>query len=244
MRVDSLTLDALASTEAAVSPEEREHGVVVVDIGGGTTDLAVVVRGAVVHSAVLPVGGAQMTGDLVIALRVPQPAAEQAKREHGHAIPSMVEEDETVEVDAFGAEGRKTVERRLIAEVLQARTEELLEMVRAEVRRGAQEELLAAGIVLTGVAQRRCRESTRSPRRCWGYPPASAGLVISRDFRTCSTSRPTQPPLGCCAGRSVSRRSCSDPRRSRRPELLAECCARLRSSCAWCSPNERRATNT
>jgi cell division protein FtsA len=126
--------------------------VLVVDIGGGTTDLAVYVRGSVVHTAVLPVGGAQMTGDLVIALRIPQPAAEQAKREYGHAIPSMVEEDDTVEVDAFGAEGRKTVSRRLIAEVLQARTEELLEMVRAEMRRGSQEELLAAGVVLTGGA--------------------------------------------------------------------------------------------
>jgi cell division protein FtsA len=152
VRVDSLILDSLASTQAAVNPEELEHGVLVVDIGGGTTDLAVYVRGSVVHTAVLPVGGAQMTGDLVIALRIPQPAAEQAKREYGHAIPSMVEEDDTVEVDAFGAEGRKTVSRRLIAEVLQARTEELLEMVRAEMRRGSQEELLAAGVVLTGGA--------------------------------------------------------------------------------------------
>ncbi len=79
-------------------------------------------------------------------------AAEKAKREYGQAIPSMVDEDEEVEIDAFGAEGHKTVSRRLIAEVLQARTEELLEMVRAEVRRGTQEELLAAGIVLTGGA--------------------------------------------------------------------------------------------
>ncbi len=152
VRVDSLILDSLASAQAAVNPGELEHGVAVVDIGGGTTDLAVYVRGAVAHTAVLPIGGAQMTGDLVVALRIPQPAAEQAKREHGHVIPSLVEEDETVEVDAFGAEGRKDVPRRLVAEVLQARTEELLEMVRAEVRRGSPEELLAAGVVLTGGA--------------------------------------------------------------------------------------------
>lgn len=154
VRVDSLILDSLASTQAAANPEELEHGVIVVDIGGGTTDLAVYVRGSVVHTAVLPVGGAQMTGDLVIALRIPQPAAEQVKREHGHAIPSLVDdgEEDGVEVDAFGSEGRKTVSRRLIAEVLQARTEELLEMVRAEMRRGSQEELLAAGVVLTGGA--------------------------------------------------------------------------------------------
>ena len=152
VRVDSLILDSLAAAQAAVNPGELEHGVAVVDIGGGTTDLAVYVRGAVAHTAVLPVGGAQMTGDLVVALRIPQPAAEQAKREHGHVIPSAIEEDETVEVDAFGAEGRKAVPRRLVAEVLQARTEELLEMVRAEVRRGSPEELLAAGVVLTGGA--------------------------------------------------------------------------------------------
>ena len=152
IHVESLILEPLASAEAAVDPAEIEHGVVLIDIGGGTTDLAVFVHGSVVHTAVLPVGGAQMTGDLVIALRIPQPAAEQAKREHGHAIPSLVDEDETVELDAFGADGHKTVSRRLLAEVLQARTEELLEMVRAEVRRGAQEELLAAGAVLTGGA--------------------------------------------------------------------------------------------
>jgi cell division protein FtsA len=91
-----------------------------------------------------------MTGDLVVALRVPQPAAEEAKRLHGHAIPSMVDEAEEVEIDAFGSQGRKGVSRRLIAEVLQARTEEMFEMVAAEVRRGAQQDLLAAGIVLTG----------------------------------------------------------------------------------------------
>ncbi len=152
VRVDSLILDSLASTQAAVNPEELEHGVAVIDIGGGATDLAVYVHGAVAHTAVLPVGGAQMTGDLVMALRIPQPAAEQAKRDFGHVLPSTVEEDETVEVDAFGSEGHKEVPRRLIAEVLQARTEEMLEMVRAEIRRGSPEELLAAGVVLTGGA--------------------------------------------------------------------------------------------
>ena len=152
VHAESLILQPLASAEAAAGPEEREHGLVLVDIGGGTTDVAVFVRGSVVHTAVLPVGGAQMTGDLVIALRVPQPAAEQAKLEFGHAIPSLVEEDELVEIDAFGTDGRKEIPRRLIAEVLQARCEELLEMVRAEVRRGAQAEMLAAGTVLTGGA--------------------------------------------------------------------------------------------
>lgn len=152
VRVDSIILEPLASAEAVVDPEELNQGAVICDIGGGTTDLAVFVQGAVVHTAVLPVGGAHMTRDLVVALRVPQPAAEIAKRRYGHAIPSLVDEDEDVEVDAFGSEGRKTVSRRLIAEVLQARTEELFEMVQAEVRRAVDQDVLSAGIILTGGA--------------------------------------------------------------------------------------------
>lgn len=152
VRVDSLILEPLASAEAVVDKAELEHGAVLCDIGGGTTDIAVFVRGAVVHTAVLPIGGLHMTRDLVMALRVPQPAAEQVKREHGHTIPSMVDEDEEVEVEAFGSDGHKSVPRRLMAEVLQARTEELFELVLAEIRRGAQIETLSAGVVLTGGA--------------------------------------------------------------------------------------------
>ena len=150
VRVESLILDPLASAEAVVEQDELEHGVVLCDIGGGTTDIAIYSRGTVMHTAVLPVGGQQLTGDLVVALRVPQPAAEQAKRDYGHALPSLIDEDEEVEIDAFGAQGHKTVSRRFMAEVLQARSEELFEMVRAEIGRSTQEELLAAGIVLTG----------------------------------------------------------------------------------------------
>jgi cell division protein FtsA len=128
------------------------QGVVLLDIGGGTTDIGVYVDGAVSHTAVLPIGGSHMTRDLVVALRVPQPAAERAKREHGHAIPSLVDEGEEVEIDAFGSEGSKTVRRRLMAEVLQARTEELMEMVVAEIRRSTDPEMLSAGVVLTGGA--------------------------------------------------------------------------------------------
>ncbi|MSQ42429.1 MAG: cell division protein FtsA [Dehalococcoidia bacterium] len=152
VRVESVILAPLASAEAVVEPEEMEHGVALCDIGGGTTDIAVFVRGAVVHTAVLPVGGLHMTRDLVVALRIPQRAAEQVKREYGHTIPSLVDESDEVAVDSFGADGQRAVPRRMMAEVLQARTEELLEMVRAELRRGAQPEVLSAGVVLTGGA--------------------------------------------------------------------------------------------
>jgi len=152
VRVESLVLAPLASAEAVVDAEELQQGAALIDIGGGTTDLCVYVNGAVVHTAVLPVGGTHMTRDLVVALRVPQPAAERAKREYGHAIPSLVDEAEEVEVDAFGSDGHKMVSRRLMAEVLQARTEELLELVLAEIRRGADPEMLSAGVVITGGA--------------------------------------------------------------------------------------------
>jgi cell division protein FtsA len=152
VHVESLILQPLASAEAVAAPEELQHGAVLIDIGGGTTDISVYRDGAVVHTAVLPVGGAHMTRDLVVALRVPQPAAEQAKHDYGHAIPSMIEEDEEIEIASFGSDGSKTVQRRLIAEVLQARTEELLEMALAEVRRGAEPELISAGAILTGGA--------------------------------------------------------------------------------------------
>ena len=91
-----------------------------------------------------------MTRDLVVALRVPLPAADQVKREYGHALPSLVDELEEIEVESFGSETQKTVRRRLVAEVLQARTEELLEMCLAEIRRGADPGMLSAGVVLTG----------------------------------------------------------------------------------------------
>jgi cell division protein FtsA len=152
VRVESLTLEPLASAEAVLSDEEMQQGVVIVDIGGGTTDVAVFIDGAVVHTAILPIGGVHMTRDLVVALRVPQPSAEQAKRKYGHTIPSMVGDDEEVEVEAFGSEGAKQVPRRLLAQVLQARTEELFELVLAEIRRGVDPEMLSAGVVLAGGA--------------------------------------------------------------------------------------------
>jgi cell division protein FtsA len=152
VHVESLILQPLASAEAVLTDEEMRQGAVIVDVGGGTTDIAVFVDGAVLHTAVLPIGGVHMTRDLVAALKVPQPSAEVAKRQYGHVIPSMVAEDEEVEVEAFGSDPVKVVPRRLIAQVLQARTEELLELVTAEIRRGTDLEMLSAGIVFTGGA--------------------------------------------------------------------------------------------
>jgi cell division protein FtsA len=150
VQVDSLILGSLAAAEAVLDGEEKRQGVVLADVGGGTTDVAVFVDGSVFHCAVLPVGGTHLTRDLVIGLRCPFPAAEEAKARHGHAIPSNVEADEEVELEAFGSDGRKSVPRRRVCEIIQARTEEILEMILSEVKRAVHDDIISAGLVLTG----------------------------------------------------------------------------------------------
>ena len=150
--VDLLVLEQLASADAVLDEDERRHGVILADIGGGTTDIAVFLNGAVYHTAVLPVGGDSITNDLVAGLRTPFAAAEEAKEIYGHAIPSAVGADETIEIDAFGAEARRTVSRRRLCEIVQMRMEEILEMIDAEVQRAGLNDLVAAGLVLTGGA--------------------------------------------------------------------------------------------
>ena len=150
VHVDSLIFSALGSAEAALQPEEKQQGVVLADIGGGTTDIALFVDGSIMHTAVLPVGGGHITRDLVIGLRCPYQAAEDAKALFGHALPSAIDPEETVEIDAFGADGRRSFPRQRIAEIVQARVEEICEMVMREVRRAVQDDILSAGLVLTG----------------------------------------------------------------------------------------------
>jgi len=150
VQVDGLILEPLASAEAVLDQEEKEQGVVLVDIGGGTTDIALFLEGSVYHTAVLPVGGNHVTRDIVVGLRAPYQAAEDAKRKWGHAIPSMVDAREEITIDAFGSEGSKTELRRRLCEIVQARNEEILEMVTAEVKRAVHDDVISAGIVITG----------------------------------------------------------------------------------------------
>ena len=150
VQVDGLILEPLASAEAVLDQEEKEQGVVLVDIGGGTTDIALFLEGSVYHTAVLPVGGNHVTRDIVVGLRAPYQAAEDAKRKWGHAIPSMVDAREEITIEAFGSEGSKTELRRRLCEIIQARNEEILEMVTAEVKRAVHDDVISAGIVMTG----------------------------------------------------------------------------------------------
>ena len=150
VQVDSLILEPLASAESVIDEEERRQGVVLADIGGGTTDIAIFVDGSVYHTSVLPVGGYHLTHDLVVGLRTPFDAAEQVKSTYGHAIPSSVPADQQVELQVFGSEPCRSIARRRVCEILQARTEEILEMILVEIKRAGYGEMISAGLVLTG----------------------------------------------------------------------------------------------
>ncbi len=150
VRVVALVAAPLASAEAVLEDEEKRQGVVVVDIGGGTTDVAVFLDGSPYYTASLPVGGYNFTHDLVYGLRVPFSVAEELKVSHGAALVSRVNQDDAVEVESFGGHRRKLIPRKEIVRILQARAEEVLEMVYSEVKRAQFDVMLAAGLVLTG----------------------------------------------------------------------------------------------
>jgi cell division protein FtsA len=130
--------------------EEKEQGVILAEIGGGTTNIAVFVDGTVFHTCVLPVGGYHLTHDLVAGLRAPFSQVEELKIAQGSALPSAIDAEETVELEAFGGQRMKEVPRRRVAEILQARVEEILEMIYIDVKRAGFDDMVAAGLVLSG----------------------------------------------------------------------------------------------
>lgn len=148
--VNELVLQPLASAEAVLTLEERETGVALVDAGGGTTDVAILAEGAICHSAVLPVGGNNLTNDIAVGLKTPFEVAEKLKLQYGHALPEMIDPAEMIDVAAFGEAEVATVPRRDLVEVLEARCEELCALVQEEIRRSGYDGLLPAGLVLTG----------------------------------------------------------------------------------------------
>lgn len=148
--VDGVVMQQLASSEAILSEDEKEMGVLVVDIGGGTTDVAVYARQAVWHSQVLPLGGSLITKDLALGLKIPVDEAEKVKQESGCVYPESVPSEEFVEVSEVGTRRRRTVSRRQICRIIQARCDEMLEAI-GQIREdlGISRELLT-GVVLTG----------------------------------------------------------------------------------------------
>ena len=148
--VVDIILQPLASSAAVLSPEERELGVVMVDIGGGTTDVAIWVEGCIRHSAVIPMGGHHLTSDLAIGLRTAPEDAEKIKLQYGVASSQLLNEDENIEVPSVGGRPPRVMPRNVVAQILSPRVEEMFEMVRREVRRAGYDGMLVAGGVLTG----------------------------------------------------------------------------------------------
>jgi len=150
LHVRDVLAGPLAATEAVLTPEERELGVALLDLGGGTTDVVVVHAGAIRHTAVLPVGGGHVTTDLAAALRTPFAEAERLKQRHGCAITATAPADQVVEVAGVGGRDAHHLSRRALAEVIEPRMEEVFTFVKRELERAGCAHVLTAGIVLTG----------------------------------------------------------------------------------------------
>ncbi|OFW12630.1 MAG: cell division protein FtsA [Acidobacteria bacterium RIFCSPLOWO2_02_FULL_67_21] len=143
-------IEQLGAAEAVLTQDEKELGVALVDIGGGTADLAIFERGSLWHTAVVAVGGDHCTSDIAVGLRTPMPDAEKLKRKNGCVLSSMVDEEETIEVASVGGRKPRLMARRILSEILQPRAEEIFHLVWDEIRRAGYEKALNSGIVLTG----------------------------------------------------------------------------------------------
>ena len=150
VEVRDTVLEQLAGAESTLTADEKELGVALIDIGGGTTDLAIFEKGAIWHTAVLPVGGAHFTNDLAVGLRTPSPEAERLKLKHGCALSSLVEESAAIEVPSVGGRKPRLLSLQVLSEILQPRAEEIFTLIHEEVVRAGFERQLNAGVVLTG----------------------------------------------------------------------------------------------
>jgi cell division protein FtsA len=150
LEVNDLILQPLASSMAVLSEDEKDLGVCLVDIGGGTSDIAVFTQGAIRHTAVIPIAGDQITNDIAMALRTPTKEAEEIKRRFGCALRELADSQEMVEVPGVGERSSRKMSRQTLSEVIEPRVEELYSLVQAELRRSGFEELLSSGIVITG----------------------------------------------------------------------------------------------
>jgi cell division protein FtsA len=150
VRVVESVIEQLAAAESVLTDDEKQLGVALVDIGGGTTDVAIFERGSLWHTAVIGVGGDHFTNDIAVGLRMPIPDAEKLKRKCGCALSAMVEEDETMDVASVGGRRPRVMPRRIVSEILQPRAEEIFHLVWDEIRRAGYEKSLNSGIVLTG----------------------------------------------------------------------------------------------
>ena len=149
VEVAELVPQPLAAAEAVLTDEEREMGVAVVDIGGGTTDIGIFIDNAICHTVILPTGGNHLTNDIAVGLRAPFASAEEIKIRYGHALPQSSGE-EYVEIESFGSEGRRSVPLHFLAQIIRARMEEIFDLIQQEINRSGYSGLLPAGLVLCG----------------------------------------------------------------------------------------------
>ncbi len=150
LRVNDLVLQPLASSNAVLTQEERDLGVVVVDIGGGTTDTALFLEGSLWHTEVLPIGGNHLTNDIAIGLRTPASEAEKIKIKYGCALSALVKPEETLDVPSVGGRPPRLLSRQILSEIIEPRVEELFGMVQQRLKKTGFEDMFASGIVLTG----------------------------------------------------------------------------------------------
>jgi cell division protein FtsA len=193
VHIDALVLEPLASGDAVLTNTEREMGVVLVDIGGGTTDIAIFIEGSIWHTVVLPTGGEQLTNDVAVGLRTPYNTAEDIKIKYGHALPQAVMSEEVIKADVFGEDGQQQIPRQFLAEIVGARVEEIFEMVLKEIKRSGYDGLLPAGVVLCGGTaelpgiRELAREVMGLPVRI-GVPQNLSGLVDTLNSPAFATS--------------------------------------------------------
>ena len=182
LEVDDMILEQLASSAAVLTDDEKDLGVCLVDIGGGTTDIAVFSEGAVRHTAVIPIAGDQVTNDIAVALRTPTQYAEAIKIKYACALTQLTNAEEMIEVPSVGARPPRQLARQTLADVVEPRYEELFTLVQAVLRRSGYEDLIAAGIVLTGGSAKMdgvtelAEEVFSMPVRI-GYPKHITGLI-------------------------------------------------------------------
>ena len=150
LNVSNVVLESLASSKAVLSPEEREIGVALVDIGGGTTDVAVFSKDSIKHTAVLALGGHNLTNDIAYGLRTPMQSAENIKIQYGCALADLITDEEILEVPSVGGRESRTMSKRVLAEICEPRCEEILALVDQELIKSGFKNMIAAGIVLTG----------------------------------------------------------------------------------------------
>jgi cell division protein FtsA len=154
LTANDIVLEQFASSQSILTDDEKELGVCMIDIGGGTTDIAIFTDGSIRHTAVIPIAGDQVTNDIAIALRTPARNAEDIKIKHACALQDLADTNQMIDIPTVGDRPGRHLSKRALAEVVEARYEELFTLVAAEIRRSGLEDLLAAGLVLTGGASK------------------------------------------------------------------------------------------